>query len=192
MYFCLSWSPSLAADGHGAWVGLINCLAARNLVIKLSPLSVAFPQRRPLNSIEIPQFIINHPCVQLINNPFFAIHQVFALSRLSPKPRVSKCMILKMASFPSFEKLAFWYSFCLGVSLAAPRGVSKRKGFKMASFLRFSAISLRQNLPPHLGRPEFSHGLRPWLEPRWKAFFHQKREIGLVWVFGLRHGDPKG
>ena len=29
----LSWSPSLAADNHGAWVGLIiNCLAARNLV----------------------------------------------------------------------------------------------------------------------------------------------------------------
>ena len=27
------WSPSLGADGHGAWVGLINCLAARNLVL---------------------------------------------------------------------------------------------------------------------------------------------------------------
>ena len=29
----LFWSPSLAADNHGAWVGLINCLAARNLVL---------------------------------------------------------------------------------------------------------------------------------------------------------------
>ena len=26
-------SPSLAADNHGAWVGIINCLAARNLVL---------------------------------------------------------------------------------------------------------------------------------------------------------------
>ena len=28
--------------------GLVNCLAARNLVLKLSALSVGFPQRRPL------------------------------------------------------------------------------------------------------------------------------------------------
>ena len=33
LYFFLFWSPSLAADNHGAWTGLINCLAARNLVL---------------------------------------------------------------------------------------------------------------------------------------------------------------
>ena len=32
LYFFLFWSPSLAADNHGAWVGVINCLAARDLV----------------------------------------------------------------------------------------------------------------------------------------------------------------
>ena len=31
--FFLFWSPSLAADSHGACVGLINCLAARNSVL---------------------------------------------------------------------------------------------------------------------------------------------------------------
>ena len=31
-----SWSPSLAADNQGAWVGFINCLAARNLVINFA------------------------------------------------------------------------------------------------------------------------------------------------------------
>ena len=31
--FFLSWSPSFAADNHGAWIGRINCLAARNWVL---------------------------------------------------------------------------------------------------------------------------------------------------------------
>ena len=31
--FFLSRSPSLAADNQGAWVGFMNCLAARNLVL---------------------------------------------------------------------------------------------------------------------------------------------------------------
>ena len=54
--------------------------------IKLSPLSVGFPQRRPLNLIKknpiykLPRgSIYKLPCVQLINSPFFAV-QVFALS----------------------------------------------------------------------------------------------------------------
>ena len=52
-----------------------------------SPLSIAFPQRRPLNLIKRPGVyklpggaIYKPPCVQLINNPVFAIHQVFALA----------------------------------------------------------------------------------------------------------------
>ena len=57
--------------------------------IKLSLLSVGFPQRRPLNLIKRPRFInsllprgaiYKPPRAQLINNPFFAIYQVFALS----------------------------------------------------------------------------------------------------------------
>ena len=38
-----------------------------------------------------------------------------------------------------------------------------------------------------------NHGLffRPWFEPLAKAFPLNK-EMGLVWVFGLRDGDPKG
>ena len=55
--------------------------------IKLSSLSVGFPQRRPSNLIKRPRFInspvvrfINHPACSLYNNPFFALHQVFALS----------------------------------------------------------------------------------------------------------------
>ena len=54
--------------------------------IQLSPLSVGFPQRRPLFNKKTPVYklprgaIYRPPCVQLINNRFFAIHQVFALS----------------------------------------------------------------------------------------------------------------
>ena len=54
--------------------------------IKLSALSVGFPQRRPLKFnkktrvYKLPRgAIYKPPCVQLINTPFFAIHQVFAL-----------------------------------------------------------------------------------------------------------------
>ena len=55
--------------------------------IKLSPLSIGFPKRKPLNLIKKTGVykpprgaIYKPPRVQLINNPFFAIHQVFALS----------------------------------------------------------------------------------------------------------------
>ena len=55
--------------------------------IQLSSLSVAFPQRTPFKFNKKTAVYKLHrgaiykpPCVQLINHPFFAIHQVFALS----------------------------------------------------------------------------------------------------------------
>ena len=83
--------------------------------IKLSPLSVRFPQRRPLNLIEktpiykLPQgAIYKPPCVQLINNPFFAIHQVFALllkSQGHPFPEIFGgfwCLVSAVGFFGGF------------------------------------------------------------------------------------------
>ena len=81
--------------------------------IKLPRLSVGFPQRRPLNLIERPQVyklprgaIYKPPCVHLINNPFFAIHQVFALSNK-----------------------AFWPSQVMDVRAVGSRTSSQKKHF---------------------------------------------------------------
>ena len=84
--FFLFRSPSPAAHNHGAWVGLINCLAARDLVLNSPSFcrisrekTSKFSKKAPV--YKLPQgAIYKPPCVQLISNPFFVIHQVFALS----------------------------------------------------------------------------------------------------------------
>ena len=53
---------------------------------KLSHLSVGFPQNKKTGVYKLPRgAIYKPPCVQLINIPFFAIHQVFARSILTSK-----------------------------------------------------------------------------------------------------------
>ena len=55
--FFLSWSPSLwgRQSRRPSWTYKLR--GGRKFSIKLSPLSVGFPQRRPLNLIKWPQFI---------------------------------------------------------------------------------------------------------------------------------------
>ena len=90
LYFCLSWRPSLAADTQCAWVEIINCLAARVFGFSCSPLSLGFPQRRPLNLIKRPQFMIS-PRVRLINDSLRAAYKqplfCYAASFCSVKPQ---------------------------------------------------------------------------------------------------------
>ena len=80
---CLGWTCKL--------------LGGQKFSIRLSALSEGFPQGRPLNLIKRPQFInspgaiYESPCVQLINNPFFAIHQVLHC-QFSPVTRVRKIL----------------------------------------------------------------------------------------------------
>ena len=57
LYFFLSWSPSLAADGHGALGWTYKLPGGQKFSIKLSPLSLGFPQTRPSNLIKSPRFI---------------------------------------------------------------------------------------------------------------------------------------
>ena len=63
-FWPISWSGAPAADSHGAWVGLINCLAARNLVLNFLNLIKDPNSQTPRGAIYKP------PCVQLVNNPF--------------------------------------------------------------------------------------------------------------------------
>ena len=72
---CLGWTYKL--------------LGGQKFSFKFSPLSVGCPRRRPLNLIER-LWLINYPrvrfckppCVQLMNNAFFAVHPFCALSKL--------------------------------------------------------------------------------------------------------------
>ena len=84
LYFSCSKAPHLRQTIKVGWTYKLP--RGQKFRFTLSPLSVGFPQRRPRNLIKIPPFISSPgpiytpPCVQPINNPFFAIHQVFALS----------------------------------------------------------------------------------------------------------------
>ena len=82
--FSCSEGPHLRPDSQGAWVGLVNCLAARNLVLNFALFSVGFSTENTfkLNKrtavYKLPWgAIYKPPCMQFINNPFLAIHQVF-------------------------------------------------------------------------------------------------------------------
>ena len=88
MYCIFPVLKSLACGRQSRCLGWTYKLpGGEEFSIELSPLSVGFPQRRPLNLIKRPTpiyklprgAIYKPPCVQLINSPFFAIHQVFAL-----------------------------------------------------------------------------------------------------------------
>ena len=87
MYCICSVLKPLACGRQSQCLGWTYKLpGGQKFSIKLSALSVGFPQRRPLILIKkTPIYklsrgpIYKPPCVQLINNPFFAIHQVFAL-----------------------------------------------------------------------------------------------------------------
>ena len=71
LYFFVFWSPSLAADNHPAWVGLINRLAARNLVLNFPSFCRIYTEKtfkfnkRPrfVNSLGVR--FVNHPACSL-------------------------------------------------------------------------------------------------------------------------------
>ena len=105
-YFFLSRSPSLVADNHGVWVGLISCLAARNLVLNFLLFVQDFHREKTFKcNKKTPVYkfprgaIYKPPCVQLINNTFFAIHQVSALSTY-PSDRLGKGFESQNPHFP--------------------------------------------------------------------------------------------
>ena len=68
LVFFLSWSPSLAADNLSSLRWAYKLLGSQKFSLKLSPLSVGFPQRRPLNWIERPQFT-KSPGLWFISHP---------------------------------------------------------------------------------------------------------------------------
>ena len=81
---------------------------------KLSALSLCrISQRTTLDLIKRPQFIklprgaiYKSPCAQLINNPFFAIHQVFALLNFGNIPVTTTTKI-----FPKLLRYK-WEAYC--------------------------------------------------------------------------------
>ena len=55
-------------------------------------------------------------------------------------PKNGKFFVFEISKLGMLVSVCF--EICLGVALAAPKGVSKRMGFKMASFLIFEKCSL--------------------------------------------------
>ena len=82
----------------------INCLAARNLVLNfplfLHAISTekTFKFNKKTGVYKLPRgAIYKLPRVQLINNPLFAIHQAFALSKQNQIEMIPKCFRLRVA-----------------------------------------------------------------------------------------------
>ena len=85
--WCIVFFPVLKPLACGIQSRCLNWVyklpGGQKFSIKLSPLSVGFPERRPLNLIERPQFINSPrvrfipPCLQLINKPCFCYTSSF-------------------------------------------------------------------------------------------------------------------